>query len=649
MILVTGASGFIGRHLTAALASAGAPVRALARTPAAAERVRSAAGAGVEVAQGTLHDLAALSQAVEGVDCVVHLAGAYRGSPSGLHASHVEGTANLLSVLAPGTRLVYVSSTSVYGWDQRWPADHASAPAPCSDYGRAKLAAERLVRAWSEGFTVVARPTIVYGSGDENGMLVRAHRLLRRRVPFPGTGRNRIHLTHVDDVVRALVLLVEQGDGVFVLAGPEPAPLRRILGLLAQGAGLPPPRFAVPATLTAAAAAGLEAAWSAAGLAGEPPISRHAVEVATRDRAYSSRRAQEELGWTPLVGLDEGVPPVGAELSARTGAQPVTPAPARAGSTAGEVSAAAVASGNARAAGQSLGFDWRSYVEDPDEGLGTVYERFALDDVLADAVARTGAASVLHAPLFGMMGFPGLDAVALARSGVRVGLLDFDAERLEAVVAQWAELGLRPETHLVEGEDPRQWPRSLPASYDLVFSFAALWWFDDPWEVLSAQARWAKKGVLACVPNKNVFMRMRALLWHRQLFEELNEDALDRQRLERAGREAGLEPVATGLFDIPPFPDTSVPLAKVVRAALGKRSAAAAADSGSEGAWAWSILPYLRGEDPEMPDRVARLARWERFLPAAVAPGLAHHRYVLFVDPSAGPSTAGAGAVIHRA
>ena len=650
MILVTGASGFLGRHLSAALAAEGTPVRALVRSAAAAERVRAAAGAGVELVEGHLDDGDALRRAARGVDAVVHLAGTYRGSAADLHASHVEGTANLLASLAPGTRLVYVSSTSVYGWDQRWPADHASPPAPCSAYGRAKLAAERLVRSWAHGPVVVARPTIVYGPGDENGMLARAHRLLRRRVPFPGTGRNRIHLTHVDDLVRGLALLVERGDGVFVLAGPEPAPLRGILTLLAQGAGLPPPRFAVPAAVAGAAAAGLEAVWSATGRAGEPPLSRHAVEVATRDRAYSASRAVEELGWTPRVSLEEGVPPVGAELSARAGGSP-RPAPpeSAAGAPAGAASAAAVAAGNARAAGQSLGFDWRSYVEDPDEGLGTVYERFALDDVLADAVDRTGATSVLHAPLFGMMGFPGLDAVTLARSGVRVGLLDFDAERLEAVVAQWAELGLHPETHLVEGDDPRQWPRTLPASYDLVFSFAALWWFDDPWEVLTAQARWAKKGVLACVPNKNVFMRMRALLWHRQLFEELNEEALDRQRLERAGREAGLEPVATGLFDIPPFPDTSVPLAKVVRAALGKRSAATAADSGSEGAWAWSILPYLRGEDPEMPDRVARLARWERFLPAAVAPGLAHHRYVLFVDPSAGPSPAGTGAVTHRA
>ena len=237
------------------------------------------------------------------------------------------------------------------------------------------------------------------------------------------------------------------------------------------------------------------------------------------------------------IGIDDGVPAVGAEfVRARDAKVPISP----------------TASG-------VLGFDWRNYLEDEDEGLGTVYERFALDDVLADAVAKLGATSVLHAPAFGMMGFPGLDCVTLARSGVRVGLLDYDADRLAAVHNQWLELGLKPETHLVESADPATWPHQLPTRYDLAFSFAALWWFEDAEAVLAAQARWADKGILCCVPNKNIFMRMRALLWHRNMFKQVNEQALDQRVVTAAGATAGMEKVGTGLFDIPPFPDTSVP------------------------------------------------------------------------------------------
>lgn len=568
MILVTGASGFIGRHLTSALLADGQPVRALVRTDGAATRVP----AGAELVRGDVTDLDSLHRAAVGVRLVYHLAGSYRGSDDEIYATHVTGTANLLKALEPGTRVVLVSSTSVYGWDQAWPADHATPPAPASAYGRAKLTAEEMVLASAEIAPVVARPTITYGPGDDKGMLARAYNLMRRGARwFPGDGANRIHLLHVDDLVRALVILGDTGDGVYVLGGPSATPVRRILECLAEGAGTEPPSFGLPAALFR-------------------PLAGHAVDVLTRDRAYSSARATENLGWQPQVAVEDGLRATGAWLAEQR-------------STA-------------------HGFDWHNYVDDPDEGLGTVYERFALRDVLASAIQRTGTTSVLHAPAFGMMGFPGLDAVFCARQGLRVGLVDYDADRLEAVREKWAELGLTPEIHLVDGADPASWPETLPAQYDLAFSFAALWWFDDPWAVLAAQARWADKGVLCCVPNKNVFMQMRARLWHKDLFRtELNEEALDRHAATAAAERLGLRSTGTGLFDIPPFPDTSVPLAKILR--RGQKAA--------EGqAWVWSIMPFFKGVDPTMEDRITRLASWERFVPRAVEPALAHHRWHLF-------------------
>ncbi|MEA2843410.1 MAG: hypothetical protein QOJ69_1081, partial [Actinomycetota bacterium] len=535
-----------------------------------------------------------------------------------LRAAHVGGTANLLGALSPGTRLVYVSSTSVYGWDQEWPADETSPTRPAFAYGEAKLAAEGLVQAWDGGETVVVRPTITYGTDDTEGMLARALKLMSRGVRiFPGTGENRIHLVHVDDLVRGLRAAGDaSGGGVYVMGGPQADRIRDILSLLAQGAGLPDPSFGVPAGVLEPLGAMAESVWAVTRRHGEPPLTRHSVDVMTRDRAYSWARAERELGWRPEIGIDEGVPAVGAAFVATRDARPaISP----------------TASG-------VLGFDWRNYLEDEDEGLGTVYERFALDDVLADAVEQLGATSVLHAPAFGMMGFPGLDCVMLARSGIRVGLLDYDADRLAAVHNQWLELGLKPETHLVESADPSTWPDQLPTRYDLAFSFAALWWFEDAEGVLAAQARWADKGILCCVPNKNIFMRMRALLWHRNMFKQVNEQALDQRLVTSAGAVAGMEKVGTGLFDIPPFPDTSVPLAKVLRARRGQ-----SAGDGAE-AWAWSILPFLRGEDPGMKDRVARLSRWEKYLPGPMAPGLAHHRYVLLRRPEAPGSAAETGA-----
>jgi len=515
----------------------------------------------------------------------------------------------------PEARFVYVSSTSVYGWHQNWPADDFTPPHPESAYGHAKLAAERLTLARTTGSAVVVRPTIVYGVGDP-GMLNRAYRLLARgQRRWPGTGRNRIHLIHVDDFVAGLLLVGAggKGDGVYLLAGPRATPTAELFGLLADGAGLPRPRFGLPRGVVRPVASALDAAWSAMGKEGDAPLSVHSVDVLTVDRHYAPKRAGDELGWEPQVQPEDGIPEVGRWLAAQ--ASPAAKRP----------SAAAIASGNAPS--DELGFDWRGYVADDDEGLGTVYERFALRDVIQDALDQTGSRSVLHAPLFGMMGFPGIDAVFQAQAGVRVGLLDFVPERLEAVVQLWNELGLDPDTHLVDGPDPQTWPDQLDKQYDMAFSFAALWWFDDPWTVVEKHARWADKAVLTCCLNKNVFIRLRQLSWHKGLFDKLNLDSLNHRDLLAAGERAGLQAIGTGLFDIPPFPDTSLPLAKVARALMGKKPPEPGAE---EGAWRWSIIPYLRGEQPELEAKVAKLAAWERFVPEPVAPVWAHHRYTLF-------------------
>ena len=638
MILVTGASGFIGSHLVGRLVAEGEEVRALVRSEPGAAKVRSAVAAStapsgrVDVVTGDVSDVASLRRATQGAELVYHLAGTYRGSPDELHATHVGGTKNLLDALDAGSRLVLVSSTSVYGWEQSWPADHLTPPRPTSAYGVAKLTAEHMVLGWAGGEGVVARTTIVYGPGDTGGMLPRAVRLLQRGLPrFPGDGRNRIHLTHVDDLTAGLSRLAHKGTGVFLFAGPEAASMDRILTLLAEGAGLPRPSFGIPSALLRPVAACVEVVWSLAGRGGEAPLSRHSVEVACRDRAYSPSRAAEELGWSPEIPLEVGIPETGRWIAGHlaSGADHVPTPPATNG--------AAVSSPSPELPLPSHGFEWRSYFADADEGLGTVYERFALQKVLESAMAQTGSTSVLHAPLFGMLGVPGLDAVFLAREGTRVGLLDFDDERFDAVRKLWDGYGLTPEIHRMDDADPTTWPEKLPASYDLVFSFAALWWFKDPWAVVAAQARWADKAVLVCVPNRNVFMKLRSLVWHRDQFKtDLNEEALDTDALKAAAKGMGLKSVDTGLFDIPPFPDTSVPLAKGIRRILGSRGGGGKDEGGpaitnNAAAWRWSILPYLDGDDPGLAERVEKFTVLERHLPAPIAPHLAHHRFVLFV------------------
>lgn len=587
MIAVTGASGFVGRALLRRLAAGEEPVRALVRSDDAAREVTAL---GAEVVRGDVRDRAAVDALLAGCRLVYHLAGAYKGAEAELVETHVAGAANVARALEPDARVVFLSSTSVYGWTGPWPADEVTPTRPVTAYGRAKVEAERRLR---EAGAVIVRSTIVYGPGDEHGMIPRAARMLRRGLRwFPGDGRNRIHLVHVDDLVHGMLLAAERGDGVYVMPGPRALPVRTILAALAEGLGVRPPAFGVPASAVRGAAAGVRLAWRATGSDAEPPLTEHSLDVLVRDRAFSGDRARGELGWVPSTDTEAGLRAYAEELRA---GRPASPGP-----------------------------EWRSYLVDPDEGLGTTYERFALAGVLDRATALTGSRSVLHAPLFGMTGIPGLETILLARSGVRAGLLDVDADRLQAIEQLWKELGQAPETHLAPWPADASWAGAVPrGSYDLVFSFAALWWFDDPWTVLAAQARWAARGVLVCVPNAGPMLKVRARTWHRAMFEHLNLEALDPRAIEGAARAQGLELVDEGVFDLPPFPDTAVPLAKVLR-----RGRPAGADA--PGRWRWSILPWLRGEDPTLEDRMVRVGVVERRAPRAVRERLAHHRYLLF-------------------
>ena len=607
-VLVTGASGFIGRHVVAALVAAGEDVVAPVRSPEAAARAaapteglsldrRSTTAqrqAPVRVALVAPGDVGALREAARGCDRVVHLAGPYRGDARTMVEAHVRGTQQLLAALEDGARVVHVSSTSVYGWERPWPADHATPPEPRTPYGRAKVLAERLVRGWPRGTGVVVRPTIVHGPGDVGGMVPRAWSVLLRargRLVLPGDGCNRVHLLAVGDLVPALLAALDRGRGTYVVGGPGPAPIADVLGVLADEAGVPPPRFAVPAGLARAGGRVLDGAWGLVGARGEAPVSAHSIDVVTRDRAFDWRRAHEDLGWTPVVGLEDGLratarwlraaAPSSRALLALAARDPrPRPDPVAASGTAAEP-----------------GPPWRPYFVDSDEGLGTVYERFRLAEVIDRALELTSGRSVLHAPGFGMTGIPGLDAVFQARAGLRVGYADVVPERIAAVEGLWRELRLPLETATLPWPDTSTWADALPRGYDLVVSFAALWWCPDPWQALAACAAVAERGLMVSVPNRTAILAARERVWHRAMFDDLRREVMDRDRFRAEVGALGLEVLEEGLLDLPPFPDTAIPLRQVVMAAAARLRRPRTAGDGGAGASPSAEAGRPRGEE----------------------------------------------------
>ncbi len=221
--LVTGATGFVGGHLTEALLRRGDQVTALARSPLKAVALSSQ---GVRVVPGDLHDRSALEGAAQGQDVVYHVAGlvAARNESEFLRANR-DGTQNILTAAtsAGSPRFVLVSSLAAAGPSSRGaPLRGSEAPHPVTAYGRSKLAAEQAVKAGSLKWTIV-RPPIVYGPRDRE--ILKVFRLARLRIaPVFGDGTQELSAVHAADLAEALVAVANSSGtvgGTYTACHPE--------------------------------------------------------------------------------------------------------------------------------------------------------------------------------------------------------------------------------------------------------------------------------------------------------------------------------------------------------------------------------------------------------------------------------------------
>jgi nucleoside-diphosphate-sugar epimerase len=304
-VLVTGATGFVGRHLVAALRDAGCAVRVALRRPPASDDWPSAVEA---VVVGELGPATEWDAALGGVDAVVHAAAhvhVMRPGPGDLAAFervNARGTARLAERAAAAgvKRIVFLRSIMVNGEDSGAGSFQAQdVPRPASAYARSKLAAERAlaqVAARSGMGVAIVRPPLVYGPGA-GGNFARLMRACRRGWPLPlATVANRRSLISVWNLADFALLLLwhprAPGQVWLVCDGEDvstPELLRRTARALGRHVRLVP----VPATLLLLAA-------RLAGLSAE-------MRRLTGSLAVDGGPALRELGWRAPLSLDEGL------------------------------------------------------------------------------------------------------------------------------------------------------------------------------------------------------------------------------------------------------------------------------------------------------------------------------------------------------
>jgi len=312
LVLVTGAGGFIGRHLVSALRAGGTPVRALVRTSRDAAAL---SGPGVDVVVGDLNDEATTARVSGGVTAVYHLAGKLfqpGSDPRDYERLHVGATVRLFESCLDAGRLdffLHCSTTGVHGPTGAVPAREDDPVSPQNAYERTKAVAEQAVRELArqrQAKLVIARPGLVYGPGDRH--LLGWYRSIRDgyyRVVGPGT--NHLHPIYIDDAIRATLLCPQRAtpDGrAYHLVGPRPYTMRELSDAIGTAVGRAVPSWHLPGPVAWAAGAACE-------LLPVPrqrlPLSRTRVSFLMQNRAYDGSRAHDELGFEPQVPLGDGL------------------------------------------------------------------------------------------------------------------------------------------------------------------------------------------------------------------------------------------------------------------------------------------------------------------------------------------------------
>ena len=311
IVLVTGASGLLGGAVAAAVRDAGHEVRTLQRRPSGV--------AGVADLLGSVTDATTVAHAVAGVDAIVHLAAkvSLAGAPAEFENVNVGGTLRLLRAATDSTasRFVVVSSPSVAHagasivGDDALPADPLRAR---GDYARTKATAELMaLAADSPELAVVAvRPHLVWGPGDTQLVARIVDRASRGRLPLLGHGAALIDTTYIDNAASAIAAALERAPEVhgnsYVVTNGEPRPVAELLAGMCAAAGVPAPRWSVPAGVARAAGSVIEAVWRVRPGVDEPPMTRFLAEQLSTAHWFDQRRTRADLQWTPAVSLDEG-------------------------------------------------------------------------------------------------------------------------------------------------------------------------------------------------------------------------------------------------------------------------------------------------------------------------------------------------------
>ena len=313
-VLVTGATGFLGKYVVEELVEHGYQVRAFGRNSKVG---RSLENSSVSFFQGDLTKADDVLEACMGMDLVVH-AGALStiwGAWEDFYHANVLGTKYVLEACRQTgiQRLVYVSSPSIYAAPKDQLAiKESDAPEEnnLNNYIRSKLASEKLFKNYPDVPSIILRPRGLFGIGDTS-ILPRVINLSQKLgIPLIGDGGQLMDMTCVENVALAIRLALEAPEAkgeVYNITNGEPRAFRDLLEESLTGLDYPIKYRKIPASLLSGIASSLEFIYKTLNLKGEPALTRYTYYLLRYSQTLDISKAERELGYHPKISISEGI------------------------------------------------------------------------------------------------------------------------------------------------------------------------------------------------------------------------------------------------------------------------------------------------------------------------------------------------------
>ncbi len=283
MVLVTGATGFVGRRVVKALAEGGHSVRAMVHDPRHAAPLQPY---NVQLVRGDVLDPASLADAFREADAVIHLVAIIREKGAmTFQRVNYQGTRNVVQAAATAgvKRLVHVSAIG-------------ASSDPANRYMYSRWLAEQEVVRGGIPYTIL-RFSVGFGEGDEFFNRLAAVVRMSPLVPVIGDGKARFQPMAVEDVARCILLALERQDTIgraIDLGGPEYYTYEGLLDLVIETLGVKTVKFHMPLGLMRPVAVVMNA------LAPSPPISPEQLKLLTMDNVTSLDAVEREFGFRPM-------------------------------------------------------------------------------------------------------------------------------------------------------------------------------------------------------------------------------------------------------------------------------------------------------------------------------------------------------------